>query len=292
MANTQETAEVELAGGVRIPQVGFGTFMIPASETQSAVEQALAIGYRHIDTAAAYLNEEGVGRALAAFGREGVFVTTKLPNYRQGYDETLHAFEDSRSKLGIDVVDLYLIHWPSPARDAYPDSFRAMQRLRDEGAVRAIGVCNFLPEHLDRLKRECGELPCVDQIESHPRYWQPELDAFCQGKGIRIEAYSPLGHGQDITSEPVEAAAAAHGVSCGQVVLRWHLQKGHVVIPKSVHESRMRENLDLGGFELTQAEMDAISALNSEGMRVGNDPHTFEKDQSPEDMAARGTATL
>jgi diketogulonate reductase-like aldo/keto reductase len=278
--------EIDLGGGVLIPQVGFGTWRIDPKETQQAVEQALEIGYRHIDTATAYLNEEGVGAALEAAGMaDEVFVTTKLPNYLQGYDSTLRAFEDSRERLRIDVVDLYLIHWPCPSRDAYLDTWRAMQRLRDEGAIRAIGVCNFMPEHLERLVAESGEAPCIDQIENHPCYSQPEVTAYCARHGIRLEAYSPLGRGKDLAAEPVIAAARAHGATPAQVVLRWHLQRGTVVIPKSVHAERMRQNLDVCGFELTDAEMDAITALDSPEGTVGHDPRTFEISQDPEESA-------
>jgi diketogulonate reductase-like aldo/keto reductase len=280
--------QLTLSHGIPIPQVGFGTFKIPQDQTQQAVEQALELGYRHIDGAAAYLNEKGVGDALQATGMAGkVFVTTKLRNCDQGFDQTLRAFDASRKRLGLDVVDLYLIHWPSPARNAYVDSWRALLRLQEEGAVREVGVSNFLIPHLERLEHETGVLPAVDQIESHPRFWQPELDAWCREHGVVVEAYQPLGRGRDIESDPVRAAAAAHGISCAQVVLRWHVQSGRVVIPKSVHADRMRQNLDLFGFELTQGEMDAISALHADANRLSGDPLTFENPQDETDMAAR-----
>jgi len=281
--------QIALSHGPRIPRVGFGTSQIPQDQTQQAVEQALELGYRHIDTAAAYMNEKGVGDALRATGMAGkVFVTTKLRNCDQGYDQALRAFEASCERLGLDTVDLYLIHWPSPARNAYVDSWRALLHLQEEGAVLEVGVSNFLVPHLERLEHEVGILPAVDQIESHPRFWQPEVDAWCRAHDVVVEAYQPLGHGHDIESEPVRAAAKAHGATCAQVVLRWHIQSGRVVIPKSVHAERMRENLDLFGFELTQDEMDAISALHGDGNRVSGDPATFEFDQDEKDMAARG----
>ena len=280
--------QLTLAHGTQIPQVGFGTYKIAQDQTQRAVEQALELGYRHIDGATAYLNEKGVGDALRATGMAGkVFVTTKLRNCDQGYDQALRAFEASRERLGLDVVDLYLIHWPSPARDAYVDSWRALLRLREEGAVREVGVSNFLVPHLERLGRETGVLPAVDQIESHPRFWQPALDGWCREHGIVVEAYQPLGRGRDIESEPVRVAARAHGVTCAQVVLRWHVQSGRVVIPKSVHAERMRQNLDLFGFELAPGEMDAISALHDDANRLSGDPLTFESPQDEKDMSSR-----
>ncbi|MCI1289717.1 MAG: aldo/keto reductase [Olsenella sp.] len=279
---------IRLANGTMIPQVGFGTFKIPREDTQRAVEQALELGYRHIDGAAAYLNEKEVGDALRATGMAGkVFVTTKLRNCDQGYDQALRAFEASREHLGLDVVDLYLIHWPCPARDSYVETWRALAHLREQGAVREIGVSNFLVEHLERLVRETGVTPAVDQIEAHPRFWQPEVSAWCQAHGVTVEAYQPLGRGRDIESAPVHAAAEVHGVTCAQVVLRWHVQSGRVVIPKSVHAERMRQNLDLFGFSLTDAEMASISALHSDANRLSSDPRTFESPQDEADMRAR-----
>lgn len=284
-----EVQTLALGGGIEIPQIGFGTFKIPASDTQRAVEEALSLGYRHIDTAAAYNNEEGVGAALKATGMEDeVFVTTKLRNADQGYDSAMRAFEESQKKLGVDVVDLYLIHWPVPSQDRYVETWRALLQLRDQGAIRAVGVSNFMADHLERLERETGETPSIDQIESHPGYWQPQLEGFCKSKGIAIEAYSPLGHGGDIASEPALRAAERLGVSPAQVVLRWHLQKGHVVIPKSTHIERMRSNLDVLHFELSEAELAALDALDAPENRCGNDPYTFARPQTLEDMLSRG----
>lgn len=204
-----------------IPQIGFGTFQIPPEDTQRAVEEALEIGYRHIDTAAAYYNEKEVGDALKATGMAGkVWVTTKLRNCDQGYDSTMVAFDRSRSNLGVDVVDMYLIHWPFAAAGFFKETWRALLKLRDEGAVRVPGVSNFLPQHLRALIEDSGETPAVNQIEVHPRFNQPGNRAFCAANGVAVEAYSPLGHGKDIESEPVVAAAKAHDVTPAQVVLR------------------------------------------------------------------------
>lgn len=285
----ESVPSLRLAGGVDIPQIGFGTFKIPACDTQRAVEEALTLGYRHVDTAAAYNNEEGVGAALKALGKEDeVFVTTKLRNADQGYESAMRAFEESRAKLGVDIVDLYLIHWPAPSQDRYVDAWRALIELRDQGAVRAIGVSNFMREHLERIELETGQLPCINQIESHPGYWQPDLEELCVSKGIAIEAYSPLGHGGDIASAPVVHAAERLGVTPAQVVLRWHLQKGHVFIPKSTHVDRMRANQDVLGFELGVDDIVALDGLDARGNRCGNDPYTFDRPQTLEDMLSRG----
>ncbi|WP_317298932.1 aldo/keto reductase [Collinsella tanakaei] len=285
----ESVPSLRFAGGVDIPQIGFGTFKIPACDTQRAVEEALALGYRHVDTAAAYNNEEGVGAALKALGKEDeVFVTTKLRNADQGYESAMRAFEESRAKLGVDIVDLYLIHWPAPSQDRYVDAWRALIELRDQGAVRAIGVSNFMREHLERIELESGQLPCINQIESHPGYWQPDLEEYCVSKGIAIEAYSPLGHGGDMASAPAVHAAERLGVTPAQVVLRWHLQKGHVFIPKSTHVDRMRANLDVLGFELGVDDIAALDGLDADENRCGNDPYTFDRPQTLEDMLSRG----
>lgn len=284
-----QTGTIKLNDGNLIPQVGFGTFKIDPAETQRAVEEALEIGYRHIDTAAAYANEAGVGAALRATGMvDSVFTTTKLRNVDQGYDNTLRACEASLKNLGLNRIDLYLIHWPVPSQDRYVESWRALARLVEEGLVGSIGVCNFLSEHLQRLVDETGIAPAVNQVESHPAFWRPELDAYCAEHGVVVEAYSPLGRGSDIDSAPARAAAEAHGVTCAQAVLRWHIQKGHVIIPKSTHTARMRENLDLFGFELTTDEMRAFDALDCPEGQISGDPNTFDRPQTLEDMKARG----
>lgn len=269
------TPSLTLNNGVAIPQVGFGTFQVPPEDTQRTVEAALEAGYRHIDTAAGYYNEAGVGAAVRASGlpRDEVFVTTKLRNGDQGHDQALRAFEDSRSALGLDVVDLYLIHWPVPSKDQYVDTWRAFEKLLADGAVRSIGVSNFLPDHLERLVRETDVVPVLNQVEVHPTFQQRDTLAATTGHGIAVEAYSPLGQGRDLHADAVTAAAERLGVSTGQVVLRWHVQRGHVVIPKSVTPERIRSNLDLFSFELTDDEVAAIDALEA-GERVGADPAT------------------
>lgn len=288
-----DVATVELGGGVQIPQLGFGTFQIWPYEAQQAVEDALALGYRHIDTAAAYCNEGQVGAALKATGMaDRTFVTTKLRNGDQGVDETLRGCEESLGLLGIDAIDLYLIHWPAPTLGRYVDAWKTMAELQRRGLVRAIGVSNFLPEHLERIIEETGVVPVVNQIESHPRFWQPELEAYCAERDIAIEAYSPLGHGKDIESEPVCAAAERLGVTPAQVVLRWHAQKGHIVLPKSTKPARMKQNMDIYGFELTDVEVAAIDALDDPSASVSLDPRSFAAPQTLEDMLARGSVKL
>ncbi|MFF5504756.1 aldo/keto reductase [Streptomyces roseolus] len=269
------TPTVKLNNGVEIPQLGFGVFQVADEATTAAVTAALDAGYRSVDTAAVYGNEAGVGRALAASGipREELFVTTKLWNADQGYDATLRAFDASLAKLGLDYVDLYLIHWPTPARDLYRDSWRALERLAEEGRVRAAGVSNFQPEHLRRLLEDATLTPVVNQIELHPALQQSELRA-CHGEhGIATEAWSPLAQGAVLDDPAITAIAAAHGKSPAQVVIRWHLQLGNVVIPKSVTPARIRANLDVFDFVLTDAEMTAIAGLDR-GLRTG--PHPDE----------------
>lgn len=291
MTQSNGTLRVELndATHTMIPQTGFGTFQIPPEDTQRAVEEALEIGYRHIDTAAAYYNEKEVGDALKATGMAGkVFVTTKLRNCDQGRDAARYALEESLRKLGLDRVDMYLIHWPFPAIGRYAETWRSLLELRDEGLIGVPGVSNFLPEHLEVIAADSGEAPAVDQIEVHPRFSQPETLAYCAEHGIAVEAYSPLGHGADMDAEPVLAAAKAHGVTPAQVVLRWHTQQGRIVIPKSKHPDRMRQNLAATGFDLTDAELMAIDALHTPTGRVGGDPRTNVCSQSWADQHARG----
>ncbi|WP_350278343.1 aldo/keto reductase [Kribbella sp. HUAS MG21] len=267
---------ITLNNGVQVPQTGFGVFQVPPDETQAAVERAIEIGYRHIDTAAAYNNEAGVGAAVRASGlrREELFVTTKLRNGEHGYESALAAYDETLGRLGLGYADLYLVHWPNPAADLYVDSWRALERIYTEGRVRAIGVSNFLPEHLDRLAKESEVVPAVNQIELHPSYQQRELVELCRERSIAVEAYSPLGQGGDLDHPVLASIAEAHQVSPAQVVLRWHLQLGHIVIPKSVTPERIRANFELGGFALTDEEVASVSALER-GNRLGNDPRTF-----------------
>ncbi len=266
---------IELNNGVQIPQVGYGVFQVPEEQTQQAVEQALEAGYRHIDTAAGYYNEAGVGAAIRASGlpREEVFVTTKLRNGDQGAQSALTAFENSRKALDVGPIDLYLIHWPFPSADKYVETWKSFEKLYAEGAARAIGVSNFLPEHLDRLLAETEIVPALNQIEIHPTFQQPATQQASRAAGIAIEAYSPLGQGKDLSAPAVISAAERLGVTPGQVVLRWHVQQGTIVIPKSVTPERITSNLDLFSFELSEEDMAAISALDSPE-RISADPAT------------------
>lgn len=276
---TTAIPSIGLNNGVAIPQVGFGTWLVEPAEAQRVVEDAIATGYRHIDTAAGYGNEAEVGAAIAATGlpREELFVTTKLRNRDQGYERTLRAFEASRSKLGLDVVDLYLIHWPLPLRDLYVETWRAFEKLYADGAVRAIGVSNFLPEHLDRLVAETDVVPAINQFELHPTFQQRDLQASSRAHGLAIESYSPLGHGADLGAPAVVDLAERLGVTPGQVLLRWQVQHGFVAIPKSTTPERIAANLDLFSFELGEGDMAAIDDLES-GNRTGADPATADFD--------------
>lgn len=271
---------VSLAGGVTIPQVGLGVFQVPSAQAQRVVEDALAVGYRHVDTAAAYVNEAGVGAALRAADvpRAEVFVTSKLRNGDQGFDQALRAYDDTLERLGLETLDLYLIHWPNPEAGLWQDSWRALERLLDEGRVRAIGVSNFLVEHLRELASFASHAPAVNQIEVHPAFQQREVIAECERAGIAVEAYSPLGQGGALEHPMVREIAAAHAVSPAQVVLGWHVQQGRVVIPKTVSRERMVANAALAGLALTEAELAAIDALEA-GDRIGNDPRTFALSQ-------------
>lgn len=257
---------LELNDGNSIPQLGYGVFKVPQDETERAVTEALEIGYRHIDTAAIYGNEEGVGAAIAASGipRDELFITTKLWNDRHHDDEPRAAIAESLDRLGLDRVDLYLVHWPTPAKDDYVNAFAKLVELREAGLTRSIGVSNFLVPHLDRVVAETGVVPAVNQIELHPAYQQRDVVAWAAENGALIEAWGPLGQGKyDLFSVPAVAdAAAAHEVTPAQAVLRWHLQKGVIVFPKSVRAERLRENFDVFGFTLTEDEIAAIDALD------------------------------
>jgi diketogulonate reductase-like aldo/keto reductase len=263
--------ELSLNNSVRIPQLGFGVFQVEPGETQRVVEDALEAGYRHIDTAAAYRNEAGVGAALKASGiaREDVFLTTKLRNGEQS--NPIKAFEDSCRALGVDVVDLYLIHWPVPSQDQYVPAWQSIEKLYGDGRIRAIGVSNFLPDHLDRLLGASEVVPAVNQIELHPTFQQRELAAKCRSHGIAVEAYSPLGQGRDLNSGTVLALASKYDATPAQIVLAWHLGRGNVVIPKSTRKERIRENLASAAIQLTEDELSAIDGLEA-GARIGADP--------------------
>lgn len=279
MTHVTEVPTLTLHDGVEIPQLGFGVFQIPPEETQEAVEEALSVGYRHIDTAAAYRNEAGVGAAIAATGvaREDVFVTTKLWNGQQGYDETLAAFEKSLGRLGTGHVDLYLIHWPRPERDLFLDTWRAFERIQEEGGARSIGVSNFRIEDLERLEAEAERRPTVNQIELHPRFQQAELRAWDAEHDVATEAWSPLAQGDLLEDGTIETVAAHHDRTTAQTILRWHLQIGNVVIPKSATPERIRENFEIFDFELSEDDMAALARLDA-GKRIGPDPATFNAD--------------
>lgn len=266
---------IALNDGTTIPQLGFGVFKVDPDETERIVSDALEVGYRHIDTAAIYGNEVGVGRAIEASGvpRDELYVTTKLWNSDQGSQSTLDAMDLSLEKLGLEHVNLYLIHWPRADLDLYVDSWHAMEQIQASGKSVSIGVSNFHQPHLERIIAEGGVIPAVDQIEMHPAFAQRPLRSFLASHGIHTEAWGPLGQGKyDLFGMPaVSAAASAHGVSPAQVVIRWHLQSGIIVFPKSNSRARMAENFDVFGFELTGPEMAAIDGLD-QGLRVGADP--------------------
>jgi 2,5-diketo-D-gluconate reductase A len=259
-----------------IPQIGLGVFLTPNDVVQSVVQTALQSGYRHIDTAAAYQNEEGVGEGIRASGiaRDEIFVTTKVWNDDQGYDRTLRALEASLNRLKLDHVDLYLIHWPSPQRDLYVETWKALIRAREQGLTRSIGVSNFEIEHLDRLIEETGITPVLNQIEIHPRFQQKRLRQANTDRGIRTESWSPLGRGRLLTDPVILRIADRHGRTPAQVIIRWHLDSGLIVIPKSVNASRIRDNHDVFGFALDADDLAAIAKLDESSGRIGPNPMT------------------
>jgi 2,5-diketo-D-gluconate reductase A len=273
---TESVPRLPLGGGEEIPQLGFGVFQVPPEDTAEVVTRALGAGYRHVDTAAAYQNEAGVGQALRASGldRDEVFVTTKCFNDDQGYEEAKHALRASLGQLEMEHVDLYLIHWPVPAHDRYVETWKAFIEMQEEGLTRSIGVSNFQPAHLRRLIDETGVTPSINQVELHPRLQQPGLRREHAELGILTEAWSPLAQGQVLDDPIITGIAEAQSKTPGQVVLRWHLQLGNVVIPKSVTPERIEENLDVFGFELSDEEMEQIETLDA-GERTGPDPDTF-----------------
>ncbi|MGI8675580.1 MAG: aldo/keto reductase [Nocardioidaceae bacterium] len=272
----QVVPDIRLNNGVEIPQLGFGVFEVPAEDTASVTLTALEVGYRHIDTAAAYGNEEGVGQAVRDSGlaREDVFITTKLWNSDQGYDSSLAAFDASCERLALGYVDLYLIHWPTPTRDRYLDTWRAMEKIYADGRSRAIGVSNFQANHLHRLAAESTVPPAVNQIELHPTFTQEPMRDVHAEMGVATEAWSPLGQAQDLDNHAIGVIADRLDKSPAQVILRWHLQLGNIVIPKSVTPERIRDNFDVLNFELSVADMGDINALDR-GNRIGPDPDRF-----------------
>jgi 2,5-diketo-D-gluconate reductase A len=268
---------VRLNTGTSMPQLGFGVFQVPNDQTTAAVLAALEAGYRSIDTAAMYRNEEGVGKAIAQSGipRRDLFITTKLNNNAHGTAEARRAFEESLSRLGLDYLDLYLIHWPLPAKDRYVETWRALERIHHEGPARAIGVSNFQIRHLDRLLKETEVVPAVNQIELHPYLTQEPLRAFHARHGIATESWSPLAKGGELLSDPIiTSLAEKYGKSPAQIAIRWHLQLGIIVIPKSVTPERIKENIDVFDFELADDDVVSISELNRDE-RTGPDPDDF-----------------
>ena len=265
-----------LNDGHRIPQLGFGVWQVSTSDIVSSVAKALDVGYRHIDTAAIYGNEEGVGAAIADSGipRDELFITTKLWNDSHGVDAAVKAATTSLAKLGLDYVDLYLIHWPTPARDNYVAAWHGLEKVQAEGLSRSIGVSNFTEEHLRRVIGEGTVVPAVNQIEVHPTLTQEDFIAVNDELGIVTEAYSPLGLAADLDNESVRTIAESVGRSAAQVILRWHLQLGRVVFPKSVTPQRIQENFEVFDFELSQDQVHAISAVNSDN-RLGSHPNDF-----------------
>jgi diketogulonate reductase-like aldo/keto reductase len=269
---------VTLANGVRMPWVGLGVWRVEDGDVViNSVKAALAAGYRSIDTAAIYRNEEGVGRAIAESGipRDELFITTKVWNADQGYDSTLRAFEASMEKLGLETLDLYLIHWPMPKKGRFKETWKALEKLYKEKRVRAIGVSNFQPAHLDALMADAEVKPMVNQVELHPRLAQRELREYCRRHGIQIEAWSPLGQGQLLEDPTLKEIAQKYGKTTAQVILRWDLQNGVVVIPKSVNADRIASNAQLFDFELSAEDMARIDALDCGG-RIGPDPDVLE----------------
>lgn len=279
---TFHTPMITLNDGNLIPQIGLGVLRIDDEGVTSVVEGALEVGYRHIDGAAGYNNEAGVGRALKNTGftegelRKSLWVTTKLRDSEQGYDSARKAFDRQLGLLQLDYVDMYMLHWPTPFDWRSSETWKAFQEFRAEGRVRTLGVCNFLPEHLARLHEETGEYPAVNQIELHPTWQQREVVEYCKAHGIAVEAYSPMARGADLNAGngTIERISAAHGVTPAQVILRWHIENETIIIPKSAHAERQKQNLDLFGFALTPEEHAAIDALDGP-TRAGHDPMTF-----------------
>ena len=269
---------ITLNSGHAIPQLGYGVFLVPPEEAEEAVSTALEVGYRHIDTAAVYRNEEGVGAAIAKSGipRDELFVTTKLWNDNQAGEAPHAAIGESLEKLGLEYVDLYLTHWPAPESGNYVNAWQKLIEIRDAGLSRSIGVSNHLPEHLDRIVGETGGVPAVDQIELHPAHQQSDVLSWATDHGMHIESWGPLGQGKYplLENPAIVDAATAHGVSPAQAVLRWHLQRGFIVFPKSSHRERMRQNIDVFGFELTAEQVSRIDAVDpGDGSgRVGGHP--------------------
>jgi 2,5-diketo-D-gluconate reductase A len=271
-----QVPNIRLNNGVDIPQFGFGVFQVPPDQTAQAVLQAFEAGYRHIDTAQMYRNEEGVGQAVAESGlpRDEVFITTKLNNNGHGYESAISALDESLKKLQLDYVDLYLIHWPLPHLNRYVETWKGFEKLLADGKARSIGVSNFQPAHLDRLAAETDTVPAVNQIELHPRLTQVELRKYHKAHGIATEAWSPIAKGEVLGDPVITSLAEKYGRTPAQVVLRWHVQIGNIVFPKTVNPDRMRENINVFDFELAADDVASIESLNT-NYRTGPDPDTF-----------------
>jgi 2,5-diketo-D-gluconate reductase A len=275
-STTDRVPNVTLRPDVEIPQLGFGVFQVPPKETEEVVAQALEAGYRHLDTAAAYRNEGAVGQAIHASGipRSEIFVTTKCFNDDHGHDKAKKACKASLERLELEHIDLYLIHWPVPSHDLYVETWQALIELQAEGLVRAIGVSNFQPDHLERIVAETGVVPAINQVELHPYFQQTGLRHEHEQLEIVTEAWSPLGQGLELEDPAIVEIAEAHSKTPAQAIIRWHLQLGNVVIPKSVTPERIVENFDVFDFELSAEQMEGIKELDA-GKRIGPDPDTF-----------------
>lgn len=265
--------KIQLNDGRSIPQFGFGVWQVSTGDIVPSVTKALKVGYRHIDTAAMYGNEEGVGQAIADSGidRDELWVTTKLNNDAHGFDASQKAAKESLTKLGLDYVDLFLIHWPMPANNDFVETWKGLVELQKQGLAKSIGVSNFEPDHLNAIIEATGVTPAVNQVEVHPTFIQKGLVEANDGLGIKTEAWSPLGQADDIKNEVVAGIAETSGKTAAQVILRWHIQKGHIVFPKSTTPSRIEENFDIFDFELSQADVDAIDAVDADN-RIGPNP--------------------
>ncbi len=271
-----DQTHIALNDGARIPQVGLGVWQTPNDEAAPAVKAALSAGYRHVDTAAVYENEEGVGEGIRQSGidRSEIYLTTKLWNTEQGYDQTLKAFDASLKRLGTDYVDLYLIHWPSAHRGLFVDTWKAFVKLKEEGRAKSIGVSNFYPEHIEKIVAETGVVPAINQIELHPDFQQREARAFHEKHGIATQSWSPLGQGKLLGHPAIADIAAKLGRTPAQVIIRWHIDNGLVVIPKSVTTSRISENFKVFDFKLSAEDLDTLNGLDDAGARLGPDPKT------------------
>ncbi|KAB2687632.1 aldo/keto reductase [Brucella pseudogrignonensis] len=268
---------VKLNDGNHIPQLGYGVWQVGNDEAISAISEALKVGYRHIDTAAIYGNEEGTGKAINESGiaRSDIYLTTKLWNKEQGYESTLKAFDESLKKLGTDYVDLYLIHWPLPSKDLFMETWRAFIKIKEEGRAKSIGVSNFRTADLERILKESDVVPVLNQIELHPQFQQDELRLFHSKHNIATEAWSPLGQGTILENPTLKTIAEKHGKSVAQVILRWHIETGNIVIPKSVTPARIKENFEVFDFSLNGTDHDAITKLDKTDGRIGPNPATF-----------------